>query len=73
MTSLAFQYDQQPGNAHAACRFDYPELCVRRAVSPFVVLAGAVFATVPIVVVYVIFQRRIIKGVTGYGRTLNAA
>jgi multiple sugar transport system permease protein len=28
------------------------------------VLAGAVFATVPIVIVYVIFQRRIIKGVT---------
>ncbi|MFO7320209.1 MAG: carbohydrate ABC transporter permease [Chloroflexota bacterium] len=33
------------------------------------VLAGAVFATVPIVVVYIIFQRRIIKGValTGMG------
>jgi multiple sugar transport system permease protein len=28
------------------------------------VLAGAVFATVPIVVVYFVFQRRIIKGVT---------
>jgi multiple sugar transport system permease protein len=28
------------------------------------VLAGAVFATVPILIVYVIFQRRIIKGVT---------
>jgi multiple sugar transport system permease protein len=28
------------------------------------VLSGAVFATVPIVIVYIIFQRRIIKGVT---------
>lgn len=28
------------------------------------ILAGAVFATIPILVVYVIFQRRIIKGVT---------
>jgi len=28
------------------------------------VLAGAVFATVPIMIVYIIFQRRIIKGVT---------
>lgn len=28
------------------------------------VLAGAVFATVPIIIVYIIFQRRIIKGVT---------
>jgi multiple sugar transport system permease protein len=28
------------------------------------VLAGAVFATVPVMIVYVIFQRRIIKGVT---------
>lgn len=28
------------------------------------VLAGAVFATVPILIVYIIFQRRIIKGVT---------
>ena len=33
------------------------------------VLAGAVFATVPIIIVYIIFQRRIIKGVvmTGMG------
>jgi multiple sugar transport system permease protein len=31
------------------------------------VLAGAVFATVPIVIFYVIFQRRIIKGVTMTG------
>ncbi len=31
------------------------------------VLAGAVFATVPIVIVYIIFQRRIIKGVTMTG------
>lgn len=33
------------------------------------VLAGAVFATVPIVIVYILFQRRIIKGVmlTGMG------
>ncbi len=30
------------------------------------ILAGAVFATVPIVVVYIIFQRRIIKGVRGH-------
>ena len=28
------------------------------------VLSGAVSATIPIVIVYVIFQRRIIKGVT---------
>jgi multiple sugar transport system permease protein len=28
------------------------------------VLAGAVFATVPVMIVYIIFQRRIIKGVT---------
>jgi multiple sugar transport system permease protein len=33
------------------------------------VLAGAVFATVPIIIVYIVFQRRIIKGVvmTGMG------
>ena len=31
------------------------------------VLAGAVFATVPIVIFYIIFQRRIIKGVTMTG------
>jgi multiple sugar transport system permease protein len=31
------------------------------------VLAGAVFATLPIMVVYIIFQRRIIKGVTMTG------
>lgn len=31
------------------------------------VLAGAVFATVPVVVFYIIFQRRIIKGVTMTG------
>ncbi len=31
------------------------------------VLAGAVFATVPIIIVYIIFQRRIIKGVTMTG------
>jgi multiple sugar transport system permease protein len=31
------------------------------------VLAGAVFATVPIMVVYIIFQRRIIRGVTMTG------
>jgi multiple sugar transport system permease protein len=28
------------------------------------VLSGAVFATVPILIIYVIFQRRIIKGIT---------
>jgi multiple sugar transport system permease protein len=34
-----------------------------------VVLAGAVFASIPILIVYIIFQRRIIKGVvlTGMG------
>jgi multiple sugar transport system permease protein len=32
-----------------------------------VVLAGAVFASVPIMVFYIIFQRRIIKGVTMTG------
>ncbi len=32
-----------------------------------IVLAGSVFATVPIVVFYIIFQRRIIKGVTMTG------
>lgn len=31
------------------------------------VLAGAVFATVPIIVFYIIFQRRIIRGVTMSG------
>lgn len=31
------------------------------------VLAGAVFATVPIIIVYIVFQRRIIKGVTMTG------
>jgi multiple sugar transport system permease protein len=31
------------------------------------VLAGAIFASLPILIVYVIFQRRIIKGVTMTG------
>lgn len=31
------------------------------------VLAGAVFASVPILIVYIIFQRRIIEGVTMTG------